>query len=486
MSSEQAKQASAIELQQNDDTVHGKYNQNETNAEQDAMFQNADEQNHPHGIKLVVIVGSLAASVFLVALDKTIITTVIPKITDDFHSINDIGWYGSAYFITFAAFQLVFGKLFSFYSIKYVFLSSVVIFEVGSLICATALTSSTFIIGRAFAGLGSAGINAGFIIAKKTLTTWQQKLGQIDILGTSILVPGVVCLLLALQWGGSVYKWNTAPPIALLTAAGVAGLAFIIIQVWKQESATVPPRIIKQRSVACSACYVFHAGGALNVIQYFIPIWFQVIQGVTAFDSGTRILPTTLGTVIFSLIAGIGVAKSGYYTPFMILGATLLLTGASLITTWQVSSSTAQWIGYQLIFSAGAGLGIQQSHTAAQTVLAFADVPVGAVIMIFAQILGGAVWLSVAQNVLTSQLLKGLVNIVPSLDPKLVLDKGATGFRDTVGLEFLDGVLKAYNFALTRTIYCGVALAAAALISSMGMEWRSIKSIKKASRSETS
>lgn len=67
-------------------------------------------------------------------------------------------------FITFAAFQLIFGKLFSFYSIKYVFLASVVIFEVGSLICATALTSRIFIIGRAFAGLGSAGINAGFIM----------------------------------------------------------------------------------------------------------------------------------------------------------------------------------------------------------------------------------------------------------------------------------------------------------------------------------
>ncbi|KAF3492119.1 azole resistance protein 1 [Arthroderma uncinatum] len=474
---EQAKRAPAIELQQNQGIIHAENNQHKTNAELDPIGQDANERNYPHGMKLAVIVGSLAASIFLVALDETIITTAIPKITDDFHSINDIGWYGSAYFMTFAAFQLIFGKLFSFYSIKYVFLVSVAIFEVGSLICATSSTSSAFIIGRAFAGLGSAGINAGFIIAKKPSTTWQQKLGQMDLLGTAILVPGIVCLLLALQWGGSLYKWNTAPPIALLAAAGAAGLAFVIVQVWKQESATVPPRIIKQRSVACSACYVFHAGGALNVTQYFIPIWFQAIQGVTAFDSGSRILPTTLGTVIFSLIAGIGVAKFGYYTPFMILGAALLVTGASLITTWQVSSSTTQWIGYQLIFSAGAGLGIQQTHTAAQTVLAPVDVPIGAVIMIFAQILGGAVWLSVAQNVLTSQLLEGLVNAVPGLDPKLVLDKGATGFRGTVGPESLGGVLKVYNFALTRTIYCGVALAAAALISSMGMEWRSIKKV---------
>lgn len=66
--------------------------------------------------------------------------------------------------MTFAAFQLPYGKLFSFYSIKNVFLISILIFEIGSLICATAPTSSAFITGRAIAGLGSAGINAGFIM----------------------------------------------------------------------------------------------------------------------------------------------------------------------------------------------------------------------------------------------------------------------------------------------------------------------------------
>ncbi|KAM5505732.1 hypothetical protein McaMca56_000379 [Microsporum canis] len=164
MDSEHIREDPAIELQQNRGIKPDENNQQVKDQEQIVICQDANEPDYPHGIKLAVVIGSLAASVFLVALDETIITTAIPKITNDFHSINDIGWYGSAYFITFAAFQLIFGKLFSFYSIKYVFLASVVIFEVGSLICATALTSRIFIIGRAFAGLGSAGINAGFIM----------------------------------------------------------------------------------------------------------------------------------------------------------------------------------------------------------------------------------------------------------------------------------------------------------------------------------
>ncbi|KAK0731966.1 major facilitator superfamily transporter [Lasiosphaeris hirsuta] len=498
---------------------------------------------YPKGVRLGLIITSLAAAVFLCALDETIIATAIPKITDDFKSINDIGWYGSAYFLTFASFRLIFGKLFTFYSIKHVFLWSIFIFEVGSLVCAVAHASPVFIAGRAIAGLGSAGINAGFIIIlaaslplerrpmfvssysgmygiasvvaplmggaftthltwrwcfyinlpigaaamaatafclrppsrDEVSATWREKMAQMDLLGTAVLVPGTVCLLLALQWGGSVHAWNSPTLIGLLVTMAVAAVCFIGIQIWKQDQGTVPPRIAKQRSVACSTIYVFCAGGALNLFQYFPPIWFQAIKGMTAFDSGTRILPTTLGTVVFSLVAGFGVSRCGYYTPFMIAGAALLLISTCLTSTWQPSASNATIIGYQIIFGAGAGLGIQQSHTAAQTVLADKDVPTGAVVLIFAQILGGTIWLSAGQNILTSHLLAGLSQVLPDLDIQSILDTGATGLRGAVGPGREDVAILAYNYALTRTFLCAVGLAAAAFVVSLGMEWRSTK-----------
>ncbi len=100
--------------------------------------------------------------------------------------------------------------------------------------------------------------------------TWRDKIGQMDLPGTAILISSIVCLLLALQWGGSVYEWCSVPIIVLLVVAGGGAAAFVAVQIWKQERATVPPRIFKQRSVACSTCYVFCAGGALNVFQYFV------------------------------------------------------------------------------------------------------------------------------------------------------------------------------------------------------------------------
>ena len=104
------------------------------------------------------------AAVFLVALDQTIISTAIPKITDDFNSITDIGWYGSAYLLTATAFQPTYGKIYTIFSIKWVFLGAIGVFEVGSLICGVAPSSAVLIVGRAIAGLGVGGIFSGGIV----------------------------------------------------------------------------------------------------------------------------------------------------------------------------------------------------------------------------------------------------------------------------------------------------------------------------------
>lgn len=196
---------------------------------------------------------------------------------------------------------------------------------------------------------------------------------------------------------------------------------------------------------------------------------------MTALESGIHIIPFTLGTVLFSFIAGFGVSASGYYTPFMLLGAACLVVGSALTTTFHTTTSAGQWIGYQIVLAAGAGLGIQQAHTAAQTVLAAADVPTGAVVLIFAQIIGGTIWLAVAQNVLINQLLHRLVGIVPGLDAEAILDLGATGLRAVVDQKYLGVVEEAYNSALTKVFFCSVALAAGAAVAAVGMEWKSIK-----------
>lgn len=140
-----------------------------TEAQRDAAVQNSgvrpDEENidYPTGVRLALVMLSVFVSMFLIALDRLIISTAIPAITDEFKSLPDVGWYGSAYLLTTCAFQLLFGKVYTFFPVRVTFLATILLFEAGSAICGAAPNSVAFILGRAIQGVGSAGIFSGSV-----------------------------------------------------------------------------------------------------------------------------------------------------------------------------------------------------------------------------------------------------------------------------------------------------------------------------------
>ncbi|TDZ36210.1 Aspyridones efflux protein [Colletotrichum spinosum] len=111
--------------------------------------------------RLVCTMASVLLVWFIVALDRLIVATAVPAITDEFNSLADIGWYGSAYLLTSTAFLMLYCKVYSLFSIKTSFLAAVVLFSGGSALCAASKTSAVFIFGRMVSGLGSAGIGMG-------------------------------------------------------------------------------------------------------------------------------------------------------------------------------------------------------------------------------------------------------------------------------------------------------------------------------------
>ena len=144
-----------------------------------------DDAKYPSGVPFAAVVLAAAITLVLVGLDNTIVATAVPAITNHFRTIADIGWYASAYRLTGCSLQFMFGKMYSLFSVKTVFLVSVSIFEVGSLISATAPTSKAFIVGRAISGIGGAGIIQG-IFTMVTQSTPVRKRSLYGGLGAGI------------------------------------------------------------------------------------------------------------------------------------------------------------------------------------------------------------------------------------------------------------------------------------------------------------
>ncbi|KAF2199074.1 major facilitator superfamily transporter [Delitschia confertaspora ATCC 74209] len=506
--------------------------------------RNSATPKYPSTLKLTVILTGIYICIFLVALDRTILGTAIPKITDEFHSIADIGWYGSAYMLTSCSFILLYGRIYTFFSTKYTFLFGVLIFEIGSAICGAAPSSTVLIIGRAIAGLGSSGIFTGAIVIilhtvplhrrpllqglfgacfgvasvagpllggafteskatwrwcfyinlplgaftvavcvlflkiedKKPELGWKEKLLKLDPLGTVLFLPSIICLLLALQWGGTDMAWSDGRIISLLVAFAVLFVAFVALQYWtRNTTATVPARILLQRSISFGGLYQFFVGAAMLTVSIYLPLWFQAIKGVSAMKSGIDTIPLVLSVVVGSIGSGGVVQRVGYYTQFMFIGSVLMAVGTGLLTTWMTTTGHAKWIGHQVIFGLGVGSSMQQANLAVQTVLKAQDVPTGTSIMAFCQTMGGAIFLSVGQNLFMDKFVGKLWEI-RGLDPGPLINAGATALKTAAAPEYLPEVLEAYNYGIVRgPFFASLIVACLTLIGALGMEWRSVK-----------
>ncbi|KAJ5798486.1 MFS transporter [Penicillium pulvis] len=479
---------------------------------------------------------SLMLSLFCVSLDDTVLATAIPKITTQFHSLDDVGWYGSSYLFSTCAVQLQFGKIYSLFATKWVYLWSVFVFEAGSLLCAVAPNSVALIVGRSIAGLGSAGITLGSFVVMTRLVplryrpmytslltsmhgiacvagpllggvftdyvTWRwgfymnlsmgaiaivcivfsmpplpptqrlnfskkQMLGQIDPIGKVILVPAV---------GETKYPWDNGRIIALFCVSAVLTAAFIIIQLWQKDRASIPLHIAKDHNILGALWFSVCLGCTLTVFTYDLPIWFQAVKGVSATKSGIMNLPMILGLVIVSLFAGALTSWIGYYTPLLMVSAIITPVGLGLLSTLEVDSGIGYWFGYQVLMVFGLGIGIQTVLLVSQVTVPLKDIPVATTLLLFGQTLAGAVFLPVCQSVFQNQLVSNLHEYAPDANSNDILEGGITGLRKVVSAEQLPSVLTAYNKALTQSFYVAVALSSLSILGPVWLDRVSLKS----------
>lgn len=311
---------------------------------------------------------------------------------------------------------------------------------------------------------------------------------EIDLIGASLLIPAIICLLLAVQWGGNTYPWNNSRIIGLFVGAGCLLILFVYSQIRLGEKATLPPRILKQRTVAAASAFVFFFGAGIFVLMYYLPLYLQSVKASSPTKSGIEVLPLMLSTVLTSILAGIYVTIVGYYTPAIILSSALMTVGAGLITTFSANTIFGKWFGYQIITGLGAGVGFNIPMVAIQTALSIDDIPIGSVSIMFFQSLGGALFIAVGQAVFQNGFIDGLKKYAPELDPKTMVNTGATairGYLSQIGREdLLENVIEAYVSGLKNSYRVIVAVFAVAFLASCLFEWKSIKKAGKDGKGE--
>lgn len=287
------------------------------------------------------------------------------------------------------------------------------------------------------------------------------------------------------QWGGSVYSWHDGRVIALLVVFAVLLVSFLGVQYKLADNATIPFRIASQRSILSASWFALFISGAFFLFIYFLPIYFQAVKGTTALQSSINNLPFILSNVLASVFSGVLVSRLGYVPPFCYASTVLASIGAGLLTTIGASTSSAHWIGYQIIFGLGIGLGFQQPPNAAQPVLPFKDLPRGIAITLFFRNFGASVFVTAGNTILNSDLVSGLAALaLPGVDPQRVLSAGATSFRSTVPADQIAAVVGVYVEALQKVFQVGLILACLSAIGALGLEWKSMRRDKKAAASK--
>jgi predicted MFS family arabinose efflux permease len=306
-------------------------------------------------------------------------------------------------------------------------------------------------------------------------SSWKQRLRELDLIGNLIFLPSLTCLFTALSWAGTKYPWDSGVIIALFCVFAFLLILFAIEQYLKGDTATLPPQVLKNRNVLSGFAYSICCNSTANVVEYYLPTYFQAIRGYTPTKSGLLMLPTVFGMLLSMLMQGFGVRAFGYYVPFMLAGSVLMPVFSGLMTTLTITTPLSTVIVYSGFFGAAIGIGFQAPQVAVQNSLTVNDVNTGLAIILFAQNFGPAINVALAQSIFQNKLADNIGDIVPNLSKSKIQNMGLGDLRRQIGPQKLQELLNGFDKSLMQTWYLAVGLACATLVGSTTMQWRSVK-----------
>ncbi|KAJ5785989.1 MFS general substrate transporter [Penicillium pulvis] len=447
----------------------------------DVGNEDEDEVQYITGVELTLVILAVIGVALLIMLDMSIIATATPKITSDFHSTAGVGcctlqpMSGKLYTRFNVKYTYIaFIALFELGSLVCGVSTSSNMLIVGRAIAgmgssgvlngaATILSASVPLEKRAlyFGIVGSCGQIGvvgspliGGVLTEYATWRWcfyinlpigglavlallfisipehslnrpeQQSdihfaslFSDLDTIGFLLLSPTLVMFLLALEWGGATYPWNSTMVIALFCGSAGNLALFLTWEYKKGDAAMIPLKMIKQRVICSSSLTMFFLYANSLVTSYYLAIYFQGVRGELPMFSGVYMLPGIIAQMASGFLSGLAVQNN--------------------VPPSKIAVSVA--------------------------------------FLYFCQTFGGALWLSFASTVFNA----GLANLLPIYAPDVsfaeVTSAGVSGIRSVIPHSSLDGVIMAYNNAVQHVFYMVAGTATAAFVVSWGLGWKSVK-----------
>lgn len=369
--------------------------------------------------KILAVFAGLLLAMFASSLDQTVVSTALPTIVGELGGVNHMLWVTTAYILASTIMMPIYGKLGDLIGRKYLFMGALVLFTLGSLVCALESSMFGLITGRGIQGLGGGGLMIlsqaiiadivpvrergkymGFmggifaismvlgplvggwltggpgwrwifwlnipiaILAILSAAVFLPKPKRVeaklsfDVWGMLCMTVSVVSLILTTSWGGNTYAWDSPVIIGLIIAFVVGAVAFIYIEK-RTEEPIIPLELFKNRNFnIATLAGLFIMVGMMGALSY-LPTYLQIVKGLSATAAGYMTLPMMVGSFITSIGTGILASKTGRYKWMPIASCLVAALGFYLLSSLVVDTSLLIFGIYLFVLGFGLGLGQQ-------------------------------------------------------------------------------------------------------------------------------
>jgi EmrB/QacA subfamily drug resistance transporter len=423
--------------------------------------------------QILVVFSGLMLGMLLAALDQTIVATALPTIVGELGGLEHLSWVVTAYLLTSTASSPLYGKISDLVGRKIVFQFAIVVFLIGSVLSGISQNMIQLISFRAIQGLGAGGlmvmaltiigdvlsprergryqgymssvfafssvigpllgglfvdqlswrwifyINVPIGIVALVVTSsvlnlpFTRREHRIDYLGAALLVGAVSCILLVTVWGGSQYPWGS-PEVIGLTAAGIVLLGLFLLRESRAAEPILPLRLFRSRVFTLTGSATFILGLCMLGATIFLPVYLQIVTGVSATNSGLLILPLMLGVVVMSVASGRLITRTGRYKAWPVAGSVFMAVGLALLSRMDAHTPRLLSSLFMVVMGAGLGMVMMVLVVALQNSVERSDLGIATSSNTFFRSLGGAFGAAIFGAIMTARLTYYLGILVPA------------------------------------------------------------------------